>query len=461
MKTTQRSSYRRGRYRRARLALLLVGAVLTAALAVAAGLLLRQNNLASSGIEAQNAQPSDFSSRYKRHLSQLYAKNGDKMYWKIRELIEYDLYLSIEKGDNDEKIAARLNANLKYYRRRSTNMLDAIYQRMIEKRGNWKYDPNFSEKKNRIDKYLVEHTGLSYVPEGEKTPRGAIEMLVEGMDDLTAAKYLLDPYSFQEAGGEYWDRDESEYAAEYAERVLAEDPSSRDALIVKMDAGVDAIETARLLIKHHPTDEEAVMIATNRFYREYPEEAIAAIVRILPEDGQHSHSSFHMTLGIAYERLDMLYDAADQYHKAYAVGRLMAEGRYSTLERGERSVSSILEERAAASAKQAPAVDPESKPDLEAEMSAAYANFSKAYQRAFEMEYALSEATPEGYMNALLGMARAFAKAGDAQHAQDAYNAVRKRHSREEVEQVFRRFDEQERLKRQPPNDEEDDSGDD
>ncbi len=89
-------------------------------------------------------------------------------------------------------------------------------------------------------------------------------------------------------------------------------------------------------------------------------------------------------------------------------------------------------------------------------MSAAYADFAKAYQSAFEMEYALSDATSEGYMNALLGMARAFARAGDAQRAQDAYNAVRKRHSLEEVQQAFRRFDEQERLKRQPPNEEED-----
>ncbi len=98
--------------------------------------------------------------------------------------------------------------------------------------------------------------------------------------------------------------------------------------------------------------------------------------------------------------------------------------------------------------------------NLEAEMSSAYADFAKAYQSMFEMEYALSEATPEGYMNALLGMARAFAKSGDAQHAQDAYNAVRKRHSREEVERVFRRFDEQERLKRQSPSDDdEEDSG--
>ena len=97
-------------------------------------------------------------------------------------------------------------------------------------------------------------------------------------------------------------------------------------------------------------------------------------------------------------------------------------------------------------------------------MAAAYADFAKAYQSMFEMEYGLSEATREGYMNALLEMARAFVRAGDAQHAQDAYNAVRKRHSREEVEQVFRQLDERERLKRQPPSDddeEDDDSGED
>ena len=78
----------------------------------------------------------------------------------------------------------------------------------------------------------------------------------------------------------------------------------------------------------------------------------------------------------------------------------------------------------------------------------------------FEMEYGLAELTSEGYMNALLEMARAFARAGDAQHAQDAYNAVRKRHSREEVEQVFRRLDERERLKRQAQSEDDNNSED-
>ena len=40
-------------------------------------------------------------------------------------------------------------------------------------------------------------------------------------------------------------------------------------------------------------------------------------------------------------------------------------------------------------------------------------------------------------MNALLGMARAFARAGDAERAQGAYNAARKRYSPEEIQQAF------------------------
>ncbi len=320
-------------------------------------------------------------------------------------------------------------------------------------RSGWIYDPSESKKMNRIRKYLYDQYGSSDIhrKENGRTPRGVIEILVEGMDDLTAAKYLY--------AANWGDKDwpmEREYAIEYANRVLAKDPTSLEALILKAIDNVDAVESARLLIQHYPNDERAVSIAVDDLYRNFPEETIAAISRLLPEDGLHSNSRFHTTLGDAYERLDMMYEATDQFQKAYAAGNRWVAGRYRELERGERRFPSIWEERAAAaaeSAKQTPQ-------PAETEMAAAYADFAKAYQDVFEMEYGLSEATPEGYMNALLGMARAFAKAGDAQHAQDAYNAVRKRHSREEVEQAFRRFDEQERLKRQPPNEdeEEDDS---
>ena len=433
----------------------------------------------------------DPNTRIAIHMAILYGNAGRPSNPKILELLERDARTFVEEGaDDDEEIAGRLSVRLDMYQLRSTKELNSIYQHMLnEKQGivethGWKDDPNRTEKQNRINKYFFEHTEKGYIPEGEKTPRALIEILVEGMDDLTAAKYLIqEPYVFPGVENEFWRREE-EYAAEYAERALANDPSSRDALLVKMftSAGIDKIETARLLIEHHPTDDDAVGYSVDELYEEYPEEAISAILRILPEDGLDSSLRTHMTLGGAYERLDMLYEAAEQYQIAFAGGAIIGgDGHFSKLERGERNYPSIWEERAAAAAeasKQPPSNEtsetppqrqpdaprgvepPPPPPNLEAEMSAAYADFAKAYQSAFEMEYALSEATPEGYMNALLGMARAFAKAGDAQHAQDAYNAVRKRHSREEVEQVFRRFDEQERLKRQPPNEEEnDDSG--
>ena len=249
---------------------------------------------------------------------------------------------------------------------------------------------------------------------------------------------------------------------------------------MKSFSGVDTLESARLLIEHHPNDARAVRIGISDLWEDYPEEAVAAIVPILPEDGILPSFALQMRFGNAYERLDMLYEAADQYQRAYAIAGLFDKNKdygivhpkvralwaYNKLEKGERNYPSIWEERAAS----APGVESPKPQDttpshlppanLEAEMSAAYADFAKAYQSAFEMEYALSAATPEGYMNALLGMARAFARAGDAQNAQDAYNAARKRYSPEEIQQAFRRFDEQDRLRRQASNEQDDGEGD-
>ena len=509
MKTTQRTSYRRGRLA------LLVGAVLMAALAVAVALLLRQNDQEpaekkgsqeivggaaagdktdhaasssdASGEAAQELELSEESSRLEQFLSITYEVLGDEPDPKKREWIEWHASNMIAEGASDEELGSRISTIISVLRHRSPEDLEKIYKRwedskqgVVETDG-WKYDPNFTEKQNRIDKYLFEHTEDGYIPHGEKTPRAVIEILVEGMDDLTAAKYLSQsPHVFPDVKGEYWHQEENEYAAEYANRVLASDPSSRDALIVKMGARVDVLESARLLIEHHPTDDYAVMAASGQLFKKYPEEAVAAILNVLPEDGPHVYLSSHMILGGAYERLDMLYEAAEQFQIAFAAGRVGGDYRFSKLERGERNYPSIWEERAAAAAeaaKQAPppaeasapqrppgapaspdtprgVEPPPPPPNLEAEMSAAYANFAKAYQSAFEMEYALSEATPEGYMNALLGMARAFARAGDAKRGQDAYNAARKCYSPEEIQQAFRRFDDQDRLRREASNDE-------
>ena len=521
MKTTQRSLHRR-----ARLALL-VGAVLLAALAIGVAVLFwandtdpaAQTNPPTAGSSAEPTTESgahdeetpEISPRLAKLLQAVYDLRGAESNPKIRKWLEWYGNKMIANGEKDEEIIRALIFNLWNMREaKNPKELERFIEESRESEledetesAGWKYEPEYSEKMNRIHKYRHEQFGYALYRKG-KTPRAVIEILVEGMDDLTAAKYLVDAVAqpegslFPEVKGESWSRSEKEYAAEYADRVLAKDPSSRDALRVKIYAGIDAIESARLLVEHYPDDEQTVLHAADELFLNHPEEAIEAITRILPRDGLHSSSRFHILLGGAYERLDMLYEAADQFQKAYAsdswIDKMEGEARYGLLERGERFFPSIWEERAAAaeSAKQTPtapsapshghphgaapdephgASPPPDHPDAprpegapppgaEMDMAAAYADFAKAYQDVFEMKYGLSEATPEGYMNALLGMARAFAKAGDAQHAQDAYNAVRKRHSREEVEQAFRRFDEQERLKRQPPNEdeEEDDS---
>ncbi|MDE0022299.1 MAG: hypothetical protein OXT69_13090 [Candidatus Poribacteria bacterium] len=372
---------------------------------------------------------------------------------------------------------------------------------------------DFIDKERRAMEKLLELTGSTSVTLDKETPAEVIEILVEGMDDLTAAKHLLRYGNFFPLSSDWPWIPERKYAAEYADRVLAKDPTSRDALLVKLFARTESrLEVRRRLMELYPDDVDTMVLATKGgFVRNYPEEVIAALERFIPDKGAHSNPRVHELIGISYERLDMPDIAAMHYllgagynesHFGEMVSAPPNELRHphghgprernvfmymSLMSRGERNYPSIWEERRPdAAPKQTPpapsapshghlhgaapdephgAPPPPDHPDAPRsegappppsgaamDMAAAYADFAKAYQSAFEMEYGLSEATPEGYMNALLGMARAFAKAGDAQHAQDAYNAVRKRHSREEVQQAFRRFDEQERLERQPSN---------
>ena len=347
----------------------------------------------------------------------------------------------------------------------------------------WKWDPGLSDRQNRIFQKLFELNGSTDYP--NEAPPELIELLVEGLDDLTAAKNL-----YYTPPGWGWSS-EKEYARLYLERALANDPDSRDGLILKirwtrlMDSKED-ISSARRLLELYPKDDEVLKAAARTLDHDYPEETIAFLEPVAPEDGPHWSRRY---LGIAYERLDMI-DTANYHYLRIKRGHYTGPFFVSP---DDRSVPSIWEERAAAEAAQQPPPSVESPapgfetppdprdfepppdhpdaprgvepppppPDIEAEMSAAYANFAKAYQSAFEMEYALSEATPEGYMNALLGMARAFARAGDAERAQNAYNAARKRYSPEEIQQAFRRFDEQDRLRRQASNEQDDNEEDD
>ena len=392
--------------------------------------------------------------------------------------------------------SAEIERILEHWRAAMESMDPSEWEAYFDKMGYyfWKWNPHLSDRLNRIHQKLFELNGaLDYPKSSEKTPLEIIEILVEGMDDLTAAQKLYQkvlPYD-----PEWRWRSEPEYAKIYLERALAKDPTSRDALALKiiMSPMEERGAAARRLIELHPNDTWAVSQATSALWRDHPEEAIAAIEPLFAS--KETPTWAHMYLSFAYERLDMMDKAV--YHNGF-IPIPETHGRSPTIYPAwvfspeRRRFPSIWEERAAAAeaAQQAlppaespapgfeappdprdfepprPHDDPDAPrgvepppppPDAEMDMAAAYADFAKAYQSAFEMEYALSEATPEGYMNALLGMARAFARAGDAERAQNAYNAARKRYSPEEIQQAFRRFDEQDRLRRQASNEEDDD----
>ena len=341
----------------------------------------------------------------------------------------------------------------------------------------WEWSSYMSDKENRVRKAVFEAHG-SYHPIG-KTPRSVIEVLAHGMDDFAAARYLYDPPS-------WWGKPEREYAMEYLNKALEKDPTSRDALMHKVswvrdwEAGPIALQ----LIEHHPNDPEALNRASLYLRSDYPEETVYALAPLLDsktgEWGRLSEEEkwgMRGDLGIAYERLGMLNEAYEQYRIASETGRYFPDGRFGRVKRGEM-LPSIWEERAAAELAEAaseppmeapspegtapPPPDPHDAPppptppeppvppmDAEKELADAYAQFAEAYRSAFEAEYGPPADTPEGRMNALLGMARAFAKAGDAEQAQAAYNEARKRYTREQVQEAFRRLDEAERLRRQ------------
>ena len=466
MKTTRRSSYRR-----ARLALFAGVAVLTVALAFTAALRFADDSPKETVSDAPTAarkEPKFVDAPVERAAPP--TESGENVSNAERktagESFRYSADRWIEMIQNqllpEQRSKKGMIERLERLRKRLEQMppeeryayvkSDSFYV--------WEWRPNLSDLENRVRKAIFEETGTYDPYPILKTPRSVIEILVEGMDDLTAARSLHDP------PWEWNWTQEPAYALEYVDRALETDPTSRDALLFKRDiVGEYAAEEAiaRQLIEHHPNDEKALVDAALSLRYKFPEETVIALMPYLESIKGAPNGELHDSLGVAYERLGMLEEAMEQYKIALEAGDRDAKRGYGRMKRG-KPYPLIWETRAAAeAAKQSLLADPappseahEAPPNLEAEMSAAYADFAKAYESAFEMEYALSEATPEGYMNALLGMARAFARAGDAERAQNAYNAARKRYSPEEIQQVFRRFDEQDRLRREASNEEDD-----
>ena len=290
----------------------------------------------------------------------------------------------------------------------------------------WKWNPGLSDLQNRIYQKLFELNGSTdYPKDSESTPPEIIEILVEGLDDLDAAKKLYDPWH------RVW-RPELNYSNIYVDQALAKDPTSREALIFKARlAGstftvftvsksdsnpvvrrrverVDGVAAARRLIELYPNDNEAARAAANALYYDYPEEAIAFLEPLAPKNG---YNWAHGILSAAYERLDMFdmaYCHDDLVELDPRLERILLSPEL-------RRFPSIWEARAAAAAaatptfslakspprnaippdpreldspllpdhpEPAPSVEPPPPlpPNAEKDMAAAYADFAKAYQ---------------------------------------------------------------------------------
>ena len=343
------------------------------------------------------------------------------------------------------------------------------------------WNPNTTDHSNRIRQKLFEIYGTATRP--EETPREVIEILVEGVDYATAAKNLLFPPHDRSWP---WSKREPAYALEYAEKALAEDPTSVDALFVKFNmasAKEKSQEYALQILEHHQDDEIALRRAAAALRDDFPIEVVSALAPYA-EKGKVGFS-IRRALAHSYARLGMLDKAREQEQIVFKSSGL----RWDQWESWENSKIIVswpdpIWEDWAEKTKHSPPVespapsppsDPQpSAPDREpppqgqdrpplehARMAAdAYARAAKAYHDAFRRAYehpgsfpplpaADSPGSSEAYLNAMVGIARAFVMSGDAEQAQAVYTQARQLFTQKEAEEAFRRFDEEDKRQRE------------
>ena len=136
-----------------------------------------------------------------------------------------------------------------------------------------------------------------------------IEILLEGMDTLSAVKYLKTLGLFDSA-------------FEYAERALAENPGSFEALLLRTkllpsDREDEREAGLRQLLEMHPSSVEVLaglggMLSTSR-----PYEAIQYLQKAVAVDP--SNSGAYVELGYSYEKLGQYDEALSAFQKAFQI----------------------------------------------------------------------------------------------------------------------------------------------
>ena len=160
-----------------------------------------------------------------------------------------------------------------------------------------------AEKLERIDAL---YASLPRTKAREKV----IEVLTEGMDALSAAKYLktLDGFHGDFRGDAY----------KYADRALAEDSDSFDALFLKLQLSSDYAEREAGFLRLYEMDPHSFDVVHRLgavIMRRNPEESLEYLqqaVELRPRE-----SGAHVTLAMCYHKLGRLEEALATYEKAH------------------------------------------------------------------------------------------------------------------------------------------------
>ena len=138
-----------------------------------------------------------------------------------------------------------------------------------------------------------------------------IEILTEGMDTLSAAKYLKALVHF-------------DYALEYAEKALADNSDSFEALLLRTqllpsDREAEREAGFRELLEMEPNSVEALVGFGGIFSSHQPSEAIQYFQKAIKIDPLYKKGAAYVGLGTSYERLGQYDKALKALRKAFQI----------------------------------------------------------------------------------------------------------------------------------------------